>query len=287
MFLALFETLRLPKYHTYVQATLTRPTTYLANLDLHSWLQRIAFLTGGYEAGTVRFLLRLSRSHEKTGYLLDIGANVGLISIPFALSVASHGEETVRVVSVEAVADNYQALIANVALNALNAAILVVPVALGDVSKMVEVQVEGDLRPGEGTGTGSILPDDSTYECERQSLHLETLDSLLESGRIPRGCSVVKIDTDGYDLKILQGASKLMSLERPVIFGEFSSTCMGWHGQSVADVVDLAVAHDYAVWSKEGSSWTFSSTIPSEGFDRDLLLLPEESTNAFQWCLHR
>ena len=75
-FLALFKALGLLSQHVCVEAALSRPIAFRARLDLHSWLQRLAFVSGEYEADTVGLLVKLQQSAGGDGYLLDIGANI-------------------------------------------------------------------------------------------------------------------------------------------------------------------------------------------------------------------
>jgi FkbM family methyltransferase len=279
IFLALYRILGLQHRHVIVRTRLRRPAAFDVELDLHSWLQRVAFLTGSYEDEAVRFLLELHRSDGRDGYLLDIGANIGVIAIPFARLA---GNAAPRAVAVEAVADNVRALERNIALNAMQDQIAIVPYALGDIAKSAFIQVEGDLRAGEGSGTANILSDDTTYECVRQEIRIETLDALVDAGAIPPRCSVVKIDTDGYDLKVLQGGAEFLRRERPVIFGEFSAHCLAWHGQGLRDVRAFAASVDYAAWRRLMPGWKFAATTDDDPFDQDLLLVPNEKSAAFQ-----
>jgi FkbM family methyltransferase len=276
--LALYKLLRLSGKHLVVDARLRRPVRFNAQLDLHAWLQRVAFLTGGYEEDTVEFLLELHTRDGRDGYLLDVGANIGLIAIPFAKGVPARKPS---VIAVEAVPDNVAVLRRNLAINHLQEAVPVIPFGLGATGGSVQIQVEGDLRSGEGTGTANILPDGSTYDCVRQEIVIRTVDELADSGELPEGCSVIKIDTDGYDLKVLEGATRFLGRNRPIIFGEFSAHCLGWHGQSIADVVAFATASGYAVWQRELPSWRFRvyTADNAAGFVQDLLLVPDESAH--------
>lgn len=282
--LALYKLLRLSGRHLVVDARLRRPVRFEAQLDLHAWLQRVAFLTGGYEEDTVEFLLDLHARSGRDGYLLDVGANIGLIAIPFAKGAAARQPS---VVAVEAVPDNVLVLRRNLASNHLQEAVPVIPFALGATSGSVQIQVEGDLRGGEGTGTANILPDGSTYDCVRQEIVIKTVDELAEGGELPAGCPVVKIDTDGYDLKVLEGATRFLARNRPVIFGEFSAHCLRWHEQSIADVAAFAAANGYAVWERAMPTWRFRPYVPeaASGFEQDLLLVPDEATDAFRSLL--
>jgi FkbM family methyltransferase len=187
----------------------------------------------------------------------------------------------VTAVAVEAVPDNVVALRKNVGLNGLGDAISIVPYALGATAGVAQIQVEGDLEAGEGTGTANILADGTTFECVRQEVRVRTLDELLDSGELPRRCSVVKIDTDGYDLKVLQGGTKFLARDRPVVFGEFSAHCLNWHGQSLSDVVAFADANGYQTWRRQIPEWRFTRTLGAGTFEQDLLLVPRERVDAF------
>lgn len=272
IFLELYKLLGLERRAVAVRTRLREPVPFEAELDLQSWLQRVAFLTGGYEADTVRFLADLYARGGGSGYLLDVGANIGLIAIPFA-------KLTGRVIAVEAVPDNVRALGRNVALN--DAAVAVLPVALGEERKTAFIQVEGDLRAGQGSGTANILPTDSSYECVRQEIRVEMLDALAAAGEIPAGCAVMKIDTDGYDLKVLQGGKDFLRRERPVIFGEFMEHCLHWHGQSVTDVMAFAADLQYEVWRRVEPGWRFTRDVDPRTFQQDLLLVPAERLPSF------
>ena len=285
-FLLLFDLLGLKDKHVSVDVRLERPVPFSARLDLHSWLQRLAFLTGGYEPDTVLFLKRLHDCRGAGGYCLDVGANVGLIAIPLALLVRRNSHVPAPcVVALEPVQDNCRVLRHNVAVNDLAAAIQVLQVAVGDVEKRVDIQIEGNLAEGEGTGTANILPDHSDHACVRQSLRLEILDKVLGEA-VGGWCSVIKIDADGYDLKVLQGAGELLARERPVVYGEFSAHCLRWHGQSLASVVEFASARNYVVWKRMHPRWQFTSEL-GDDFKQDLLLVPREWVASFDWCLQR
>jgi FkbM family methyltransferase len=280
LLLVLYKLLGLENRHVPVRARLRLPVPFDVLLDLHSWLQRVAFLTGGYEEDTVEFLLELRRMDGRDAALLDVGANIGVIAIPFVVASSASA------IAVEAVPDNVTRLRTNIELNALGGKVQVVPFALGATAGTAQIQVEGDLHAGEGTGTANILPDGSTYECVRQEIVVRTLDQLVESGELASRCSVVKIDTDGYDLKVLQGGTRFLERDRPVIFGEFSAHCLAWHDQTIEDVAAFAREQRYETWYRTPLTWDFTREAPAK-VDQDLLLIPAESVTAFTSLLRR
>jgi FkbM family methyltransferase len=265
--LSLIPALGLGGEHIFVDAQLHEPVAYRARLDMHSWLQRLAFVNGGYEAATVRLLSRLLDASP--GYLLDVGANIGLISIPAALLTGR------RVWALEAVPDNVTALRGNIAMNAIQDSITVVATAVGDVPGKFEIQVEGDLKTGEGTGTASIMAAGSTHPCVRIPIEVTTIDKLHAEGTLPDGCGVIKIDIDGYDLKALIGGRNFLGQSRPVVFGEFQAICQGWHGQTIEDVQKFAAGLGYELWPMAAKG-QFTRDIDVHTFKQDALLVPSE-----------
>lgn len=280
--LALYKILGLQRHHMVIQTTLRYPISYHMRLDLHSMLERMAYLYSGYEHETVTFL---ARCYKRTGYFLDIGANIGIITIPFVkMSSIEAGAKTVAL-CVEAIHSNCKALAHNVRINDLGNAIDILCCGLGDRDKEVEIQVEGNLKEGEGTGTANILADQSAHPCERIKLKITTVNRLIKCGKLPRDCELVKIDVDGYDLKVLQGGTALLEGSRPIIFGEFSRHCLAWHNQSPEDVAEFVQTYGYDTWVRDRKNWNF---IPFRGIrqvDSDLLLIPKERVSDLYWCL--
>ncbi len=277
----IYKFMGLENKHIFVEARMRSPTEYYANIDFHSLHERWAYLMSCYEEETVSFL---ARCYEKNGYFLDVGANIGLISVPFVKLTRTRDESLPTVFCIEAVRSNFERLVGNIELNGMQGTIKPIGVGVGEREKTVEIQVEGNLRDGEGTGTANILAEATMHPCERIPLQITTIDHLIEAGELPIECSLIKIDVDGYDLKVLEGATRLLESSRPIVFGEFMSHCLAWHGQTHRDVVDFLEAFDYEVFSKMDNSWTFLN-IGAKEADRDLLLVPKEKISSLSWCL--
>lgn len=283
--LAVYRALGLRGQHIKLGVLLHQPRPFRVLLDLHSWLQRLALVTGGYEADTTTFLFRLWEVSGRRGCCIDVGANIGLISIPLALAMREAGAASPCVVAVEAVPENTDALRDNVQLNALQDVVWTVAAAVGESEGQAVIEVEGDLAPGEGTGSANILPRSRAQPERARTLLVTTLDALRNRASRWPPCSVIKLDTDGYDLKALQGASSLLARDRPVVFGEFSEHCLDWHGQGAADITAFAGSVDYEVWQKDRLSWRFSPLTEKGGYDQDVLLTPRERRDCYRWCI--
>lgn len=275
--------LRLENHHMLKTVSIDSPATYLALLDFHSRHERWAYFMNEYEKDTTSFLVRLFNGK---GCFIDVGANIGLIALPFSKLVADRDRAAPEIYCVEAVSANVERLQHNIRLNGLQEKIFAIAQGVGDIEKEVQIQIEGNLKEGQGTGTANILSDASDYPAERVPLAITTLDNLIEHGLISREVSLIKIDVDGYDLNVLKGAENMLSRSRPIIFGEFMEYCLAWHGQSYTDVIDYMKPLNYRVYRRVNNHFIFSAS-DFEGYSSDLLIVPDEKVETLDWCIER
>jgi FkbM family methyltransferase len=280
----MYDWLGLHGIHIPVETTLRFPTPYRVRLDMHCQHERMALLMNGYEAHTTRFLSRCSRG---SGYLLDIGANIGLIGVPYALlrKRSPRNASQRMVYCIEPIRANYNALVKNILLNDLDREVSCINCGVGADHGAVEIQVEGNLAEGEGTGTANILPTGSTYACERIPLIITSVDRLIDDGVLQGRCDVMKLDTDGYDFFALQGATQLLSGDRPIVFGEFMDGCLKWHGQTIDDVQRFVQGFDYRMFVRKGNGFKFKAFSNNGTYIQDVLMIPSERLSAFDWCI--
>lgn len=257
------------------------------HLNLNCGHERAALLMDGYEPETTAFLSSIYRG----GDILDVGANIGLIGLPLGKRLAAAGGEG-RIFAIEPMPANFTTLCANIRENALVDRVIPLDVAVGDADRAdLRIQVEGDDFAE--TGTANILADarcgtkfhagDFRMSGQvKMAIVARTLDSLVAEGAIAADIGLIKIDADGYDFKVLKGASKLLTTARPIIFSEMSAYCLGWHGETIADVIAFAREHRYRVWAKEPRRFRFSDRFDPETFEMEALLVPDERRGDYE-----
>jgi FkbM family methyltransferase len=183
----------------------------------HLWLPM-----GGYEPWVSKWIVRLLADDEwgcRSGAVWDVGANRGYIS----LLCASHGAS--RVLSLEPDKDNRRDLDAHLQANpALARKIEVLDAAAGDADGEVE------LVRGEAGAESQIVRDGVSLWGAGQTTQsgrspLVRLDSLLQQGR--PGPRLLKVDVEGAEALVLQGARLLLERVRPVVLLEVhnKTTC--------------------------------------------------------------
>ena len=156
------------------------------------------------EPGTYRWL---DREFGVGDVFYDIGANIGVYTLPAAARVGDEG----RVVAFEPHVANTASLLRNVAANGYENRVTVISSAL-------------DSRDGffpfrySDWGSGSAMSQlDASVDTFGNPLahvavelkHATTIDSLLAAGAIP-AATHVKIDVDGNELRVLEGMLGLL-----------------------------------------------------------------------------
>ena len=138
--------------------------------------------------------------------LVDIGANVGL----YALCAAAF--RRARVYAFEPESQNYAVLNRNIHLNGLDDRVTAYCVALSDRSGFDLLYLSklsaGSSRHSYGESVDHLLqPTDAAF---RQGCYATTLDSLVDEGVVPVP-SRIKIDVDGIEHKVIDGATRTLS----------------------------------------------------------------------------
>lgn len=138
----------------------------------------------------------ISQYVGKDSVYVDVGANIGTIAIPIAKLVK-------RVDAFEPVKENRDLLEENIKANDVGN-ITIHPVALGRERGRVSLAPHSD--------------DDAwTYTVkEGDDVELVPLDTVLTSA------DFIKVDVEGYELEVLQGARELIRTSKPLILFEVS-----------------------------------------------------------------
>jgi len=154
--------------------------------------------------------------------VIDCGANVGL----FTIAACGGGAGTVY--AVEPANSTRLALQRNLDVARLSN-VVVLPYALGDESGIVEFTV----MPGDG-GLSSFAPAEPGDGITEQ-VEVRRLDDVVPSECWPR-VSVVKIDVEGAEALLLDGATELLNSSHPALLIEMEDEHLVRQGSSVQSV---------------------------------------------------
>ena len=196
--------------------------------------------------------------------VLDLGANLGTFTLFLAEAVGPAG----RVHAFEPVAASYRLLDANLALNSL-AQVETHAVAVGAASGTATVP-ELDLERGGNYGASALAPSGPGRRVD-----LIALDDLA----LP-ACDLIKVDVEGGERAVIQGAMETIDRWRPVLLLENEEPSLS------PPLIELLLSLGYRPWWHSPplfrlDNW-FGATenvFPGLG-SLNLLCLPAERTDA-------
>jgi len=143
--------------------------------------------------------------------MVDVGANIGDTAIPSALR-APHG----TFLCIEGSPGYFSFLKRNVERAGMTGRFLLREQLCGET---------GDLGRGlaieSNFGSGVVKPSDGG-----ELPPLATLDGILEEAGLLERVSLIKVDTDGFDYRVLRGGRKCLETRRPVLYFELAPTVL-------------------------------------------------------------
>jgi FkbM family methyltransferase len=184
------------------------------------------FQHGVWEPHVERILHALLRPGD-TGY--DIGANLGYFSAVMAQAVGSSG----RVVAFEPVPETFARLALCQELNGFSQ-LTTFQTAVGANSGDIELAFDPRL-----SGEASTYQHPYRSEPVRVKVPICTLDELVQAQDLPPP-SLIKIDVEGHECAVLEGAASIVDEHRPALIFELNvamSRQAGWSAPELATLL--------------------------------------------------
>jgi FkbM family methyltransferase len=201
----------------YCRCWLRMPTV----LELPRWQVRMFF--PAQRKGFGKFIFAFREYYEpELAYLekilspgklfVDVGANFGIYTLVASKIVG----ETGRVLAFEPTAQSFAVLRRNVELNRFTN-------VRGFQAALAETRSRAWLNYG-WDPVGNWLDKDSICGNQGEEVQTEALDQLLEENGIDR-VDAIKIDVEGAEELVLRGATRCLTMQRPVVIFEFNPGC--------------------------------------------------------------
>jgi len=196
---------------------------------------RALFVSGEYEPVS---MAALERFLSPGTVFLDVGANVGLYTLMGSRSVGPTG----HVYSFEPSSRELAVLRRNVSISECPN-VTVVPAAVADRMGTGTLHVAAGRHRGQNTLAPSFGYPGVDEERE-EPVAIVCLDELYRVGDIRRP-DVIKIDAEGSELQVFQGAKALLREAMPVVAFEVNDTLLRASGASPGAVADFLIALGY------------------------------------------
>ncbi len=187
------------------------PLHYKIKVNPQRYIGNKIFWRGAHEWDIIFILSKLLK---KTDIVFDVGANIGEISLHSA-SLVSQG----KVYAFEPVSMIRKELQNNINLNPHLKNITIIHQGLGDKINSLPIYHESTEKYNEGIF--SIYPENPlSSECI-ENIQINTIDNILNEQKINR-VNLIKIDVEGHELMVLQGAKNTLLKYKPYLIIEIS-----------------------------------------------------------------
>ena len=223
-----------------------------------------AFYKTWVEAGAVDQLRTLILPGST---VVDVGANIGFFTRRFAQWVGPSG----HVIALEPETQNFERLKQAVAKDGVAARVETILAAAGESDGVVRLRINPQ-HPGDHR---IELPDST----QGHNVPMVRLDDLLAARGWPT-VSLVKIDVQGAEERVLMGAEQTLTTARPAWFVEVDDAHLRAMGSSAEALMRRFTTHGYAVRRvlKQGVSApsdpaAILANMPAGGYE-DLLFTP-------------
>lgn len=225
--------------------------------DLRPWGQKFAYYYREWESDYIRTLRALYRG----GWFVDVGSSLGLYVVSLSDVIRAAGG---RIASIEPVPFNKTRQEVNVRLNGIDDLVEYADVALGAEAGRVFLVAD------------PIRADNNAFIHSAGDIEVPvvTLDQLSHD-RKWRPIGAIKMDVEGYEPRVIDGARETIARDRPPILAEFNRERMAINGFTIDDSWNFLRQVGYRAFRLERGHL---QPIDAPGEHQNLFFLPEPRT---------
>ena len=180
------------------------------------------------------------RTIKEGDTVVDVGANVGYFTCMMAALVGPTG----KVYSFEPASENLDRLYRNLGVNEFGQ-VKVVPCAVDAAPRRVELYLSAD-----DSGGNALWDPGMWWENTKSKLvasHV-TVEAVTLGMQVEERVSLIKIDTEGAEERVLKGAWAILRGEKPTVIAELSHFALAQLGSSEQSLRALMAAHGYSTF---------------------------------------
>ena len=199
-------------------------------------VEKPLFFNGTYEAGTLNVM---KKSLRKGDAFIDVGANIGLMSLFASMVVGNSG----AVYSFEPEPETFMILKKNIGINKIGN-IHALNIASGDSKSKSFIYT----NPYAGRGSASLIRPTNQSNSKEYEIYIETLDDFILKYNV-QSVRMLKIDVEGWEIHVLKGAKTLLgSIKAPIICVEYSKLVSAQNKQ-LSDIYYYSLSiNDYKIY---------------------------------------
>ncbi len=195
------------------------------------------FSEGDYYEKNVIYWAEKVINKQKNPYFYDVGANIGYYSLVI-------GSKKIPTLSFEPVGNTFRCLKKNIKINNLSN-VKAVKIALSDIPG--ESQINVYSSSGNNSIVKRVIPVGHELKyLRKEKIKLETIDNISQQyNAIP---TFIKIDVEGFEKNVINGAQKTINKYKPVILFEASANTSIDAGYNVDDLAIILKKQHYILY---------------------------------------
>lgn len=205
-------------------------------IDLLEGIDLSIFLFGKFERKTLNVIEALLKPNS---IVIDIGANVGALSLPIAQMLGDEG----KVVSVEPTDWAFAKLNRNFGLNP--------SLKKRSITVNAKIGCDESILPKSFFSSWNLESKEGVHESHKGSLHsaadasFYTLENLVTSLSLPK-VDLIKLDVDGYETQILKGGASVFRKFKPALIVEICPYVLRETGTSTSELISILAEYGYS-----------------------------------------
>ncbi len=175
---------------------------------------------------------------EEGMVVFDIGANIGALTLQMAKKVSPAG----KIYSFEPSPINYIYASKNISLNNFKN-IKLINQGLGNENANAFLY---NVNPNNRGMLRLLQEDGNNSSFEKEEVQIDTLDSSMQKFSIPKP-DFIKIDVEGFEYKVLHGASRTLEEYHPKLFIELDDNNLREQNNSAQELITLLQRLNYKI----------------------------------------
>lgn len=200
---------------------------------------------------------------------IDVGANIGLFTVLLAKNLPSR-----KVLAIEPECSTKEILLNNLTRNNVLSNVIISEKAISNkCCKMLLKTIPG--KEEYSTIGLSQHPGTLTHKYTEKIVPCDSLDNLCKEKEIDPG--IIKIDVEGMEHLVFEGAKSILQNNRPIIISELSNLLLKANGSSAKKVIGMITSNNYNVFDAN-----FPRTRPGSKDFGDIICFPNEMNIDFK-----
>ena len=192
------------------------------------------YFESDYEKENVAFLTKICKPGMT---VIDIGAHLGLMSVIIAKLIGENG----KVYAFEPTPKTFLLLKKIISLNNFDKTIIPFNKAASNFTGLVDFFVDEN----EGSNANSLVNRKDKNRTS-QKMEVDTLDNIVDNLKLEK-LDLVKIDAEGSELDVMNGAKKIIEKYKPIIILAIHPPLIKNNNQKTEDIFDLIQSIGYVV----------------------------------------